>query len=62
MPIGIVDIIVILLVTIGPLKALIIYATLAGGAEADFSARLPFARSWSPPSWRCCSSSQANFS
>jgi len=42
MPIGIVDIIVILLVTIGPLKALIVYATLAGGAEAALQRQIAF--------------------
>lgn len=42
MPIGIADIIVILLVTIGPLKALIVYATLAGGAEAALQRQIAF--------------------
>jgi len=42
MPIGIVDIVVILLVTIGPLKALIVYATLAGGADAALRRQIAF--------------------
>jgi multiple antibiotic resistance protein len=41
-PIGIVDIIAILLVTIGPLKALIVYATLAGGAEPALQRQIAF--------------------
>jgi multiple antibiotic resistance protein len=36
MTLGIVDIATILLVTVGPLKALIVFATLTGRAEADF--------------------------
>ncbi|MGD9741036.1 MAG: MarC family protein [Dongiaceae bacterium] len=42
MPIGIVDIIVIFLITIGPLKALIVYATLAGGADAALRRQIAF--------------------
>jgi len=42
MPIGIVDIIVILLVTVGPLKALIVYATLTGGADAALRRQIAF--------------------
>ena len=33
---GILDIVTVLLVTIGPLKALIVYATLMAKADADF--------------------------
>ena len=36
MQFGILDIITVLLVTIGPLKALIVYATLTARADADF--------------------------
>jgi multiple antibiotic resistance protein len=35
-PLGIVDIVTILLVTIGPLKALIVYASLTAEADVDF--------------------------
>jgi multiple antibiotic resistance protein len=41
-PFGIVDIIVILLITVGPLKALIVYATLAGGAEPALRRQIAF--------------------
>jgi multiple antibiotic resistance protein len=40
MTLGIVDIATILLVTVGPLKALIVFATLTGRAEADFRRRV----------------------
>ena len=36
MQFGILDIVTVLLVTIGPLKALIVYATLTARADADF--------------------------
>jgi multiple antibiotic resistance protein len=36
MQFGVIDIITVLLVTIGPLKALIVYATLTAKADADF--------------------------
>jgi multiple antibiotic resistance protein len=42
MPIGIVDVIVILLVTIGPLKALIVYATVTQGADAALRRQIAF--------------------
>ena len=42
MPIGIADIILIFLITIGPLKALIVYATLAGGADAALRRQIAF--------------------
>jgi multiple antibiotic resistance protein len=42
MPIGLVDIIVILLITVGPLKALIVYATLTGGADAALRRKIAF--------------------
>ncbi len=42
MPIGFVDVIVILLITIGPLKALIVYATLTGGADAALRRQIAF--------------------
>lgn len=42
MPIGLTDIIVILLVTIGPLKALIVYATLVSGADATLRRQIAF--------------------
>lgn len=42
MPIGIVDIAVILLITVGPLKALILFATLTGGADAALRRQIAF--------------------
>jgi multiple antibiotic resistance protein len=42
MPIGIADIVLIFLITIGPLKALIVYATLAGGADAALRRQIAF--------------------
>lgn len=42
MPIGLVDIIVILLITVGPLKALIVYATITGGADAALRRKIAF--------------------
>ncbi len=42
MPIGFADVIVILLITIGPLKALIVYATLTGGADAALRRKIAF--------------------
>lgn len=42
MPIGLVDIIVILLITVGPLKALIVYATITGGADAAMRRKIAF--------------------
>lgn len=42
MTIGIADIVVILLITIGPLKALIVYATITGGAEAALRRQIAF--------------------
>jgi multiple antibiotic resistance protein len=40
MPIGLADIVVILLITLGPLKALVVYATLTGGADAALRRRI----------------------
>lgn len=42
MTIGLVDIVVILLITIGPLKALIVYATLTGGADRALRRKIAF--------------------
>ena len=42
MPIGLVDVIVILLITVGPLKALIVYATITGGADAALRRKIAF--------------------
>jgi multiple antibiotic resistance protein len=42
LPIGIVDIVVILLITIGPLKALIVYATLTGSADPALRRQIAF--------------------
>jgi hypothetical protein len=36
MPFGFVDILTVLLVTVGPLKALIVFGTLTATAEPDF--------------------------
>jgi multiple antibiotic resistance protein len=42
MTIGIADIVVILLITIGPLKALIVYATITSGADAALRRQIAF--------------------